>query len=371
MREKRPGYWELRVFVGRHPVTNVALYRSKSVKGTKGQAEKAMARFITELEDSTAKKAVPGTVGQLLDQWLVHIELEGRSPTTMRGYKSQIAQLPEGFLRRQLRTVTATMLDDLYAHLMKKPGRGPSAVHHIHAMLKTAFKQAQRWELIDRNPALLATPPRVSSKEIEPPEGEAVKRVIIAAANSQNPENALIFRLLAATGCRRAEICGLRWSDFNFGQCKVTLRRSVVQVETDLIEKDTKTHQQRTVTLDPGTIKLLKIHHQAMIQQAQLFEVELAPDAYVFANSPDGLAPIAPDRLSQAWRRLADREGVDARLHDLRHLQASVLLNAGESITTVAARLGHRDTATTLRVYAHLMPGADERAADIVGDMLS
>ena len=56
-----------------------------------------------------------------------------------------------------------------------------------------------------------------------------------------------------------------------------------------------------------------------------------------------------------------------ARLHDLRHLQASLLLDAGESVTTVAARLGHRDTSTTLKVYAHLMPGADGRAAGIVG----
>jgi integrase len=64
---------------------------------------------------------------------------------------------------------------------------------------------------------------------------------------------------------------------------------------------------------------------------------------------------------------LADKVGTDARLEDLRHLQASLLLDAGESITTVAARLGHRDTATTLRTYAHLMPGADQRAAEAVG----
>jgi len=75
--------------------------------------------------------------------------------------------------------------------------------------------------------------------------------------------------------------------------------------------------------------------------------------------------------LSQAWQRLCNELGVKARLHDLRHLQASLLLDAGEAITTVAARLGHRDTATTLKVYGHLMPGADARAAGIVGSALS
>ena len=37
---------------------------------------------------------------------------------------------------------------------------------------------------------------------------------------------------------------------------------------------------------------------------------------------------------------------------------------AGEPITTVAARLGHRDLSITLRVYAHLLPGQDRAAAD-------
>jgi integrase len=58
---------------------------------------------------------------------------------------------------------------------------------------------------------------------------------------------------------------------------------------------------------------------------------------------------------------------VKARLHDLRHLQASMLLDAGEAVTVVAARIGHRDTSTTLKVYSHLMPGADTRAASVIG----
>ena len=52
------------------------------------------------------------------------------------------------------------------------------------------------------------------------------------------------------------------------------------------------------------------------------------------------------------------------RFHDLRHSHASILLASGEAITTVAARLGHRDPSITLRVYSHLMPGQDQAAAD-------
>jgi hypothetical protein len=63
-----------------------------------------------------------------------------------------------------------------------------------------------------------------------------------------------------------------------------------------------------------------------------------------------------PDGIGQAWCRLCRKFGVKGRLHDLRHLRPSRLLDAGEAITTVAAPLGHRDTSTTLKVYGHLMP---------------
>jgi integrase len=48
-------------------------------------------------------------------------------------------------------------------------------------------------------------------------------------------------------------------------------------------------------------------------------------------------------------------------MHALRHFYASVLLDAGESITAVSEYTGHTDPGLTLRVYAHLMPNSKER----------
>lgn len=55
------------------------------------------------------------------------------------------------------------------------------------------------------------------------------------------------------------------------------------------------------------------------------------------------------------------------RLHDLRHFVASQLLGAGIDVRTVAGRLGHRNAATTLNVYAHFLEQADRGAADLIG----
>lgn len=369
MRERRPGYWELRVSQGRDPVTGVARYATRNVRGTKREAQKALTALAKSVDDGREAK-VAATVGSLLDQWLAHIEKEGRSPTTLEGYAKLRRQLPPAFLAKRLAAITPRVLDLLFAELARKPGRGPATVHHFHRMLRAAFTHGVRWEMLDRNPATLARPPRVVTKAIEPPAIGDIRIVLDAARVSKSPENALVFRFIAATGCRRAEACGLRWNDVDLAAGEVTLRHSVVQVKDVLTLKDTKAHQQRTVKLDRGTIDALNEHLVERRGIAADFEVEVRPSSFVFSNAPDGREPIPPNRLTQAWVRLAEQEGVSARLHDLRHFQASLLIDAGESIATVAARLGHRDTSTTLRVYAHLMPGADGRAAGIVGDAL-
>ena len=54
----------------------------------------------------------------------------------------------------------------------------------------------------------------------------------------------------------------------------------------------------------------------------------------------------------------------ECTFHSLRHTHATWCLENGVNLKQLAARLGHRDEATTLRLYAHLMPGGDEQAAE-------
>lgn len=75
--------------------------------------------------------------------------------------------------------------------------------------------------------------------------------------------------------------------------------------------------------------------------------------------------------MTRRFRRLCDSAGLEGvRLHDLRHYVATQLLAAGVDVRTVAGRLGHRNAATTLNVYAHFVPEADRRAADVLAGLL-
>jgi integrase len=75
--------------------------------------------------------------------------------------------------------------------------------------------------------------------------------------------------------------------------------------------------------------------------------------------------------VTAAFRRVCERQRITGvRLHDLRHAHAAQLLAAGVPVRTVSGRLGHANAMTTLNVYAHVLEESDERAAQVIGEIL-
>lgn len=73
----------------------------------------------------------------------------------------------------------------------------------------------------------------------------------------------------------------------------------------------------------------------------------------------------------EAWRKAVHDAGLSGlRFYDVRHVAASEMLAAGADLPAVSAQLGHSSTHTTATTYAHAVPGAQQRAADLVPSLL-
>jgi integrase len=174
--------------------------------------------------------------------------------------------------------------------------------------------------------------------------------------------------LAAATGARRSELAALRWHDVDLAGGTVRIERGVVVGPDGLVEKGTKTHAARRVALDDRTVEVIRAHRAQMAAQSARCRVELSEDAFVFSSAADCTEPWYPDSVTRGFKRLCVEAGLpNVRLYDLRHFVASQLLGAGVDVRTVAGRLGHRNAATTLNVYAHFLEQADRGAADVIG----
>jgi integrase len=226
-----------------------------------------------------------------------------------------------------------------------------------------------RWGWLRFNPAINASPPRIPLKALSPPSPEQVA-ILFRLALETNPALAAFVRLAASSGARRGEIVALRRRDLNVAEGVLSIERGIVLADGKLIEQGTKTHQGRRISLDASTLAILQTHLDQMDEQASSVGAQLNADSFIFSDAADASSPWLPDSTTRAFRALCSKAGVeDVRLHDLRHYVATRLLAAGVDVRTVAGRLGHRNASTTLNVYAHFVPQADERAADLLGEI--
>lgn len=369
LRERTPGVWEVRVEAGRDPVTGRRRQISRTVRGTKRDAQRLLNSLASAADDGR-HSGTDVTFAQLADRWLELAEAD-LSPTTARRYRDLLKNhIHPAIGSAQINRLRPSQLDALYSGLVTTSGLSPATVRQVHAVIRRALQQAVRWEWIATNPAANATPPRVPRHELQPPDVEQVGKLLVAASEA-DPELGRFLHLAASTGARRGELCALRWRDVDRANSAVLISRAIVEVAGRVSEKDTKTHAARRIALDAGTMAAIDAQLALANERAATAEVELSPAAHIFSLEPDGSRPWSPGMVTKRFKAIRDALGYQTvRLHDLRHFAATRLLSAGVPVRTVSGRLGHANAATTLTVYAHFLEASDQAAAEIMGDLL-
>ncbi len=304
----------------------------------------------------------PGTVRHaflaLAEEGLVHIRhgrtttIAGEPPADEPGARPQISRPRPGHDCR---------LSGCRPHVCKPMAK--STIHGIHSILSGAFEAALRWEWTDRNPARSAKPPTLTRQTIVATSPEAVAKVI-AAARVYSDALGLYLWLVMVTGVRRGELCGLQIRDVDLDRALMHIAFNYVVRGGQRVRKDTKTHQDRWLAIDPVTCALIESYLAAIKAELAAVGVELRDDAYLFSNDPAHARPWNPDWVSHRVAEIAAAARVELDIKGGRHYTASQLLAGGFDLRNTAARLGHSGGgATTLRHYADPVPEVDRRAA--------
>jgi integrase len=245
----------------------------------------------------------------------------------------------------------------------------PKTIRNIHSILSGAFATAKRWEWVDWNPAESAKPPAVSQRPLPATAPEDVA-AMIAEGRKTHPGMALYLWLVAITGARRGEICALQVRDIDLERGSVHIAFNYLVKNGQRVRKDTKTHQDRYLAIDPVTCAMIREHLDVIRAHLADFGLELPEDAYVFSNDPNGVSPWNPDWATHKAGELAAAAGVKLNIKGLRHYTASQLLAARFDLRNTAARLGHGSGgATTLRHYADPVSEVDRRAAAYLAEL--
>lgn len=371
MTERKPGVWLLRVSTGAYTAKGSAVQKSRTFHGGRREAETELGRFVSEVvAEREFNKGHGVTVTALLDRWLAHVAAE-RTPQTLHSYRLKI----EGRLKPVLGPVrldrlTAAQIDRAMADWSAE-GLSPATVRQLYAILGAALHQAHRWGWVAEIATRRASPPSVRRKPGGVPTPDQLRALIVRAEQvADGGVLAAAIALAAATGCRRGELCALRWSDIDLVSGTVTVARSLGWVNGELTEGETKTHQVRRLAVDEFGLSIVRARMAAQRTTAALAGVALDGDPYLLSRSARGALPCLPDGLTHGFGRVARALGMPYHFHQLRHWAATTALSEGHDVRTVAGRLGHADASTTLRVYAHVVEARDQELAGTLGRAL-
>ena len=368
IRKRKDGRWEGRYTAGHDPATGKTIY--KNVLGrTQAEVKEKLKRAIEDSAKLDMSKVGQYTVGQWMDVWFENyakIKVRPSSHQTYRGYienhiKPNIGSIP-------LNKLTSLELQKLYKKLLgngrveriesKKQPKGLSAktVRNINQIISSALNLAIEQKLILTNPADACALPKLEHREMKTLPVEQLTSFLREAKESGVFE---MYYIELATGLRRGELLGLKWSDIDLEHGSLRVQRQIARIDGEIVEAPLKTkNAYRTLPLSADAIDVLK---------AQKKKCGTSP--YVFPSPTGG--PISPDSVLHMLHRVLKRAGLPkVRFHDLRHTFATLALQNGVDIKTVSGMLGHFSAGFTLDTYAHVTTAAQKEAANTMGGVL-
>ena len=262
--------------------------------------------------------------------------------------------------------ITPAMITKLLLDFQKAHSYG-SAVK-VYNILNALFKMAYRDDTVRVNPMDKVDRPKQKKDDKAVTEADkalfADELIHVLDCVQGEPVKWQAFIYLASdTGARRGELCGLQWSDIDFKNGIVSIKRNLQYSKAKGVYAATpKGGRFRTVDIGEDTLDTLR-RYQKEQAASRLSK-------WVFTVDGEDV-PMFPTTPTRYFKKFGERYGIPGfHPHLLRHTSATLSLTNGGDAKSIADRLGHADAAVMLRNYAHANDESIRRAGQAARDAL-
>lgn len=370
IRRRSNGRWEGRYTAGIDPVTGKAVQKSVSAK-TQAECRERLRQAIRDSQGLTIDHTGNYTVSEWCRLWYETYSKPNLRFSTADSYRvileKHIIPAIGGIKLRQL---TALHIQQMYNHA-KEQGRvrrwekttdlslANSTVRRIHMVLNSCLQQALKERIIPYNPCESCRVPKLEKKEMTIIPPEKVGAYLRAA---EEYGVLPIFYLELTSGLRRGELLGLQWSDLDPENQLITVNKQLSKINGELVLTTPKTQNSiRKVAVPKRTVELLIAEH------------EKHPDSPLMFASPRTGSYWSPDAIGRVHKKLLAMAEIDSsvRFHDLRHTFATLAMQSGVDVKTLASMLGHYSAGFTLDTYTHITHQMQQGAAEKIGGFMT
>jgi len=172
-----------------------------------------------------------------------------------------------------------------------------------------------------------------------------------------------LYHLVAFTGLRRGEACGLSWTDIDFDDTVLHMTWQLVQLGWEVEGGQPKADSVRDLPLDKANLAVLKTWRRRQNAERLEWGPQWADTGRVFTR--ENGAELHPAAVTELFERLSYEAGLPPiLLHDLRHGAATLTLATGADLKIVQELLGHSSITITADTYTSVLPEVARAAAE-------
>ena len=363
------------------------------------QAEAKKRKKEVEYQQDLGVLVVPQckTVKELMKEYIV---LYGKEHWGVSNYTKVVSMINNYIIPsigdQKLAEINTRYLEKFYQTLSKMPGRknpisgkakeyvSPSTVRDVHKILRCAFQQAVKWELMDKNPAANATPPKYKKEKRNIWTAETV---MYALEVCEDERLKLAISLAFSCSLRMGELLGLTWDCVDISEEAIEEERAFIFINKEAmrVEKEAiaelngkgvllifpeKSTLNKTVLVlkNPKTESSVRKIFLPTTVANQLVEwkkkqdetKEVLGDAYddynLVMTTLLGM-PVSDGSIRNSFNKLIEEHNLPKVVfHSLRHTSVTykLKLNGGD-IKAVQGDSGHSQINMVTDVYSHII----------------
>ena len=307
------------------------------------------------------------TVAELLDTWLQVVAIEDEA-TTFDVYKGVAENRMKPYLGHiYLHELTHADAQRWVNSMRNEVGaRGkklaPQTIRNNAHILIIALNYAkEKLKLINENPASGVALPRDTKDKRQIVSPKQVQEILSLLRGTPTYMPAFLgFH----TGMRIGEILGLWWSCIDFDAGMLEVKQNLKKITgRGLVLGTPKTRSSyRTIALNTATLENLREHQKQQKGEFAAKGKRWTADGPVIVNTREKYCQSSA--ISGIFKNKAEELGYPLTFHATRHAHATIALKAGVPMKVVSERLGHSSIVITMNLYAHVLEGMDQEAAD-------
>jgi len=259
----------------------------------------------------------------------------------------------------------------MYGSLKDHGPLSPGTVNLVRAAMSTVFATAVKKGILRKNPVEGSTPLKAREKERAFLTDEAGKLLLqrLDTIRNEQVRNAIV--ILLYTGLRRGELMALHWRDVNFTRSEITVRYTLYRSTGRVRVTSPKTRASNRVVPVSETVLGCLMEQYAIVERLKATAGRnwQETDA-VFVNRHGDY--MNGEYLNNAFKKFLQENGFPAmHIHDLRHANASILINRGVPMKVVSEHLGHTSEKTTEEFYTHMFGHSKQITANVIESALA